>query len=190
VASIDYSLAPSVSIGEIVRQVRQSIVWLYQHADTLGFDRTRLHIGGHSAGGHLVGMLLADGWREEQGLPADLFGVALPISGLFDLEPMRHTFVNEALKLTDDEIAQYSPIRHLPAKMSTRLLGTYGGKESSEFARQTNDYLAAWKDATGYAVKIEMPDHHHFDIILQLESAGNPLFDTLLEHIQHGGARR
>lgn len=176
-------------MGEIVRQVRQSIAWLYEQAPMLGFDRTRFHIGGHSAGGHLVGMLLADGWREAQGLPHDLFGVALAVSGLFDLEPMRHTFVNEALKLTSEEIATYSPIRQLPAGSTTYLLATYGGKESAEFARQTDEYLEAWRARSGSGLKVEMPEHHHFDIILQLENAGNPLFDTLLAQIQREPAR-
>lgn len=184
VASVDYSLAPSVTIDEIVRQVRQSIVWLHSQAASLGFDPSRIHVGGHSAGGHLVGMLLARDWLAQEGLPEDLIGVGLAISGLFDLEPMRHIFVNEQLKLTDAQIEANSPIRHLPRGSQSLLLATYGGLESSEFARQTRDYVGAWSAASNRAMSIDMPADHHFDIILKLESAGNPLFDTLLAQIR------
>ncbi len=185
VASIDYELAPAVSIGEIVRQARHAVAWLYKECPSFGIDVSRIHLGGHSAGGHLVGMLLADGWRGQFGLPeSDLFGAALCISGLFDLEPVRRTFVDEQLQLDDSSIATYSPVRHVPTGSEARLLVSVGGKESSEFARQSSEYLQAWKAAGNVGRSIEMPGRHHFDIILELEQAGNPLFDGLVEEIQ------
>jgi arylformamidase len=43
-----------------------------------GLRGERIHVGGSSAGGHLVGMLLADGWLQAAGLPADTLGAAWP----------------------------------------------------------------------------------------------------------------
>jgi arylformamidase len=43
---------------------------------------------GSSAGGHLVGMLLAGGWQADYGVPEAVMRGSLPISGLFDLRPL------------------------------------------------------------------------------------------------------
>jgi arylformamidase len=184
VASVDYSLAPAVRIGEIVRQVRTSVAWLAQNAHKFGYENRRIHVGGHSAGGHLVGMLLAERWQESFGLSPSAIRTGLAISGLFDLVPLQKTFVNEDLKLDESEIRDNSPINIVPKTCDATLLATVGGLESSEFHRQTDDYLRAWQRAGHRGTRIDMPDFHHFDIILRLEGPGNALFDNLLASIQ------
>ena len=47
----NYSLCPAVSIPEITRQTRASIVWVYQNISRFNGDPDRIFIGGHSAGG-------------------------------------------------------------------------------------------------------------------------------------------
>lgn len=187
VANVDYSLAPAVRIGEIVRQVRTSVAWLVRNARSYGYDAGRIHVGGHSAGGHLVGMLLADKWQDSFGLSHDAIGTGLAISGLFDLAPLQKTFVNEALSLNEAEIRDNSPINLIPETSNARLLATVGGDESSEFHRQTDDYLRAWQRKRYSGTRIDMPGFHHFDIILELERPGNTLFDTLLQSIRTNG---
>ncbi|RDV01910.1 alpha/beta hydrolase [Undibacter mobilis] len=184
VASIDYTLAPAVSLDEIVRQVRASIAWLYTNAAAYGFDGRRIHIGGHSAGGQLVGMLLADGWRQSFGLPEGVFGAALSVSGLHDLHPLVHNFVNEPLSLDHASASRNSPLEHLPARSTAHLIGTCGGLESSEFKRQTRDYVDAWKARGFGGEEIAMPGFHHFDIILELEKSESPLFARTIQRIR------
>ena len=58
-------------------------------------------LSGWSAGAHLVAMAL-DHPRVTAGLA---------ISGVYDLAPIRDTGLNNALKLTDDEVATLSPLR-------------------------------------------------------------------------------
>ena len=65
VAAVNYSLAPEASLDEIVRQCRSALTWTYDNAKSFGVDRNRIHVGGSSAGGHLVGMMLAGGWHGE-----------------------------------------------------------------------------------------------------------------------------
>ena len=95
----DYSLAPATSLEEIVRQVRTAIAWLHRHGAEHGIDPERLFVGGHSAGGHLTGAIVADGWRAAYGLPEDVVKGAMPVSGIFDLEPITRSFVNEWMGL-------------------------------------------------------------------------------------------
>src|SRR5437868_2852542 len=64
VAVINYALIPTVDMDELVRQCRASIAWLHGHADSFGGDPDRISVSGHSAGGHLVAMLMATDWQQ------------------------------------------------------------------------------------------------------------------------------
>ena len=87
VVVINYALAPHVSLDEIVRQCRAAIAWTWKNARSFGADPDRLFISGHSAGGHLVGMMLATDWERDFGAPADVVKGATAVSGLYDLTP-------------------------------------------------------------------------------------------------------
>ena len=67
----NYALCPDVTITEIVRQNRAAVAWLYRNAATFGGNRSRIHVSGHSAGGHLTAMLLMTDWERDFGLPPD-----------------------------------------------------------------------------------------------------------------------
>ena len=53
-AIVDYDLCPAVTLDEIVRQMRACLVWLHGNVAEHGGDPNRLHVTGHSAGGHLA----------------------------------------------------------------------------------------------------------------------------------------
>jgi|KBSMisStaDraftv2_1062788.scaffolds.fasta_scaffold08406_3 arylformamidase len=161
----DYSLAPATSLEEIVRQVRTAIVWLYRHGAEHGIDPERLFIGGHSAGGHLTGALVAGGWRQAFGLPENVIKGAMPVSGLFDLEPITRSFVNEWMGLDGTRSDALSPIFHLPPE-PCRMVVAWGGAETQGFHDQSHAWLAAWRGAGFPAVELEVPGRHHFDIVL------------------------
>jgi len=183
VAVMDYTLAPAVRIGEIVRQVRAAVAWLARQAPALGLRGERIHVGGSSAGGHLVGMLLADGWLQAAGLPADTLGAALALSGLYELEPLQHTHINEWMRFTPAEIREHSPQALIPCQSAARLIASVGGLETDEFRRQTAHYAQAWGDA-GHALQtVAMPGYNHFNIALSLSQADGPLTQALLQAI-------
>ena len=97
---VNYALYPKVTIDEIVRQVRAAVVWTYGNATSFGGDPERIHVAGHSAGGHLTAMLLTTDWEGDYGLPKDIVKGACAISGLFDLSPFPYTFLQPKLQLT------------------------------------------------------------------------------------------
>ncbi len=167
VAAVNYALAPAVTLDEIVRQVRAAVSRLWHDADRYGIDRDRIHVGGSSAGGHLVGMLLADSWQAAAGVPTNVIAGAVSASGLFDLEPVRLSHPNEWLQLDADAAHRNSPIHHIPGAGCPLLL-TWAGSDTEEFKRQSRDYGRAWKQA-GFAVAdFAVSDRNHFDIILDL----------------------
>lgn len=170
VAVMDYTLAPGAELDEIVRQVRAAYAWVTQHAAEHGADPGRMYAGGSSAGGHLVGMLLVDTW-----VGPHLQGV-VALSGLFDLEPVRLSNVNEWMHLDGDAVARLSPVRHIPRRgPAPRLLASYGGSETSEFKRQTEEFAAAWAAAGHDAAVIPREERNHFDLVVAIGDGADPL---------------
>lgn len=179
VAVMNYTLAPQADIAEIVRQVRCAVAWLKHNGVAHGIRTDRIHVGGSSAGGHLVGMLLAGGWTERFGLPDNILGTVLALSGLYELEPLQHTQVDGWMRFTKQSIAGNSPMRLIPQRSEARLIASVGGLETSEFIRQTRDYADAW-NAAGHAVQnIDMPAHNHFDIALSLTEPQGVLVEAV-----------
>ena len=94
VASVNYTLCPEITLDGLVDQVRAACAWTWRHARDHGGDSSRLHVTGHSAGGHLTAMLAATDWPAfHDDLPRDMIRSAVPVSGLFDLEPLRSSSV-------------------------------------------------------------------------------------------------
>ena len=98
--SIEYPLAPGVTLDEMVRQVGESMIWIHRNAGAIGGDAARIHLAGNSAGGHLGALMLAEDWTRH-GLPESPIAGACLISGVFDMRPIRFTSYNEALKLDE-----------------------------------------------------------------------------------------
>jgi arylformamidase len=156
-ANIEYTLAPHQTIGGIVQEIKQAIDRLNRHLNHIIPDHAHLHMSGHSAGGHLVAMTL-----NESGVDS-----GTSISGIFDLEPIRLSYLNEQLRLSPEDVARYSPQHHIPA-FSPPLLIPYGDEELPELCRQSEDFHAAW-DAGKLASKlIPLSGHNHFTILEEL----------------------
>jgi len=170
---VNYALIPAVDMDALVRQVRNALAWVHRHARELGGDPDRIFVSGHSAGGHLVGMLLATDWSAFD-TPAGVIKGACGISGLYDLEPIRLCYLNDVLALTPESVRRNSPVTLAP-RGATPLILTDGGDEGPEYHRQTADMAAAWR-AKGVAIEVlDMTGHNHFSIIAELESPFSPL---------------
>ena len=168
VVSVNYSLAPEASIDTIVRQCRDALEWVWREGTKeLGIDPNRIFVGGSSAGGHLTGMMLAGGWREERGLPEDLIKGAISFSGLHDLEPIRLANINEWALLDEESAYRNSPVYHLPEN-GCSLIVTCGEHETDEFKRQSKIYAAAWLGRGWPCSHFVTPDRNHFDIVFDM----------------------
>ena len=164
VAVPGYTLAPDARLTDIVAEIRQALSFLADHAGDLGFAREAMFIGGWSAGGHLTAAV-ADH-------PAVRGGI--PISGIFDLEPIALGALNDKVGLDAAEIAALSPLRNLPAR-SPPLRLFAGGAELPELKRQSEDYAKAAR-ARGLPVSLTLlPGHHHFSILDEIARADGAL---------------
>lgn len=182
-AVINYRLVPQVPLEDLVRDTVASITWLYQHAGHYGADPHRLHVSGHSAGGHLAAMMLACQWPRWHGaLPPDVVRGALAISGLYDLEPIRHTpFLRDDLRLNDKRVLALSPAC-LPPATHAPLITAVGGAESGEFHRQARLLAQHWNGV--FVRDVAMPGHNHFTVCTALGDASSALFGAARELVE------
>ncbi|MGO2110067.1 MAG: alpha/beta hydrolase [Pseudoclavibacter sp.] len=141
----NYALAPTVTIDEIVRQMRTMTAWVHGHIAEHGGDPNRIVLTGHSAGGHLTTMLLCTDWQAFYGIDNPI-SAAVAISGIYDLRPIYYVWMQRQLQFTGEEILRNSPALQVP-EASPKLLVTLGLDQPSEFERQALDFVEAWKSA-------------------------------------------
>jgi arylformamidase len=164
VAVVNYTLSPEASLAEIVAQCRRSVAWLYRHGAAHGVDVNRIVVAGSSAGGHLGGMLIAQGWQAELGLPPDVVKGAALVSGLFDLAPVQQTTPNQWLGLSEAEALALSPMESLPLA-SVKLCIAVAGIDTDEFKRQSLMYAQACRRRGCEVSYLDLAERNHFDVI-------------------------
>lgn len=146
----EYTLAPIASMTQIVSEIGRLLDFLVEQG------HTTLVLGGHSAGGHLTAM--------HRYHPAVKY--ALPVSGLFDLEPISAGRLNDKLGLSAEEITRFSPMRHIAH--GAPMVVTVGNAERPELIRHSHDYAHACADAGEHVTYLPMPGADHFSILYDL----------------------
>jgi acetyl esterase/lipase len=171
VALIGYTLAPDAILDQIVDEVRAGVDYLVDELPALGGDPARIVISGWSAGGHLSSMVL--------GHPRIKAG--LLISGIYDLEPIRHTYLNARLNLDDAAIQRNSAVRN-PGGVNKPLAIVAGSRELPLLRKQSADF-AAHRVMYGLPVVYEeIPGANHFTMMDELASPSGRL-TTLVRQI-------
>lgn len=167
---VGYTLCPQTSIRGIAGEIESAIAHVWQHASAFGMARDRLALAGHSAGGHLTAWCLTTDWAA-RGLPVTPFVSATAISGLFDLEPLVPIYLNEALKLSNDEALAMSPA-YRERRVACDFTAVVGGAELEEFHRQNALIGASWRNVHEWT----LPGLNHFSIVDQLTRDDTALF--------------
>lgn len=183
-ANIEYALCPNVDLVELVDQVRRAFAHLWRDGNDLGFDRDQIMVSGHSAGGHLTGVILTTDWNAySNDLPAGLVTAGMPISGVFDLEPIRHTPIGDALGLDALTATMLSPMFNQPRTGADTVI-TLGAHEGREFHRQAEEFAAHCR-RQGVNININSVPHcNHFNVIETLARSDGALFQTALNLLQ------
>ena len=176
--SVEYRLAPAATVDDIVDDARRAVAWFHAHAAEYGCARAAIHVAGNSAGGHLAGMLAAEGWQAERDLPEDAIASAAPVSGLFDLAPLRRTFANDWLRLDAAAARRNSPI-HMPPRAGMPVAVAWGGEEPAAFRSQSEAYAEVCRRAGADVTAIECVGADHFSIMADWADPASPLFQAL-----------
>ncbi|XP_046547970.1 kynurenine formamidase-like [Haliotis rubra] len=146
--------------------------------------RRGIYLCGHSAGGHLAAMMLACEFAEDDAFDSEMIKGAALISGVYDLRPLTKTYVNDPLKLNEEDAWRFSPANFIAeiAGLSQQrdILIAVAEYDPPEFRRQSADLekeLSARKVKTRY---MDVSDTDHFDVIEKLQKDSYRLTTELL----------
>lgn len=138
-------------------------------------------------------MMLADWDGGTLGCPKALDHVKACVyaSGLFDLAPVQQSYANEALQLTDAELEQCSPLRHVAAvsakcsRHKIKSVVVYGEDDPWEFRRQSKAFVAglnAGMEEGEFACReMDIAAQDHFDTVEKLALQDYSLTKAILD---------
>jgi acetyl esterase/lipase len=152
VALPGYTLAPDASLAGIVGELRTALDWLQSHRAAFKIAGP-IVLSGWSAGGHLTALLLDH--------PCVAAGLA--VSGIYELGPIRDTYLNEMLRLRDDEIVTLSPLRL--AQSAKPLEIVYGSRELPALVESSRKLHAKRAGLHLPGSLVPAPGHDHFTIL-------------------------
>lgn len=150
-----YTLAPDATLTEIVAEIRTALDWLTKEGPRYGIAGPVI-LSGWSAGGHLAALTLDH--------PSVKAGFA--ISGIYELGPLRETYVNDKLRLTDAEMATLSPLR-LPL-IDKPLMLAYGTAELPALVENSRAFHAYRSALHGAGALVPVPRTDHFSVLEDL----------------------
>jgi arylformamidase len=162
---VNYDLCPSVTVAEIIAQIQKAARWILSNGADFGGDVRHIQVTGHSAGAQLLAKLMTTNWTE-QGFSHLPFQRLNALSGLYDLQPLVPTSINQALQLTPQSSEQVSPLfdrfHHQSDLVELNLL--VGTLESDEYKKQSTQLVETWGDKLRMQYQT-IPDTHHFSIL-------------------------
>ena len=159
VALFGYTLAPDATLDEIVAEIHQGIDFLIEQLPALGGNASRIVVSGWSAGGHLASMAQSHSQVK----------AGMGISGIYDLEPIRHSYLNVKLGLDEVMSRRNSPAMQAGGAMKPLSL-VVGSAELPLLRKQTADF-AGHRAKFGLPVTYEeVPGADHFTIMNEMVS--------------------
>ena len=169
VAMVGYPLGPEASMDEIVADTHAAIRYLATELPNLGGDPERVVVSGWSSGGHLATLVLDE--------PSLRGGVS--ISGIYELEPLLKSYVNDKLHMDQAMAQRNSPILRLP-KSSKPLDLFAGSAELPEMRRQTADYASARRAAGLPMQYAEIPGANHYTVLNSMMNADGAIHQAIM----------
>jgi arylformamidase len=164
-----YTLAPEATLTEIVSEIRRALDWLGADGVKHGVCAGPIVVSGWSAGGHLTAMALDH--------PHVAAGLA--ISGIYELAPIRDTYLDAKLRLTDAEIAALSPLRLPPVPKPLAI--SYGAAELPALIEDSRDLHARRTAAHAPGRLLPIAGADHFTILEELRRPEGKLVRAALD---------
>jgi acetyl esterase/lipase len=119
VAILRYRLAPAVHHPAQAEDVAAGVALLLREADHYGYDRKRIFLAGHSAGGHLAALIALDPrFLDKHGVSPKALAGVISFSGLYNLAPTWNVTENQraatvqTFGVDDNVLKSASPVSH------------------------------------------------------------------------------
>uniref|UniRef100_A0A182J6H1 BD-FAE-like domain-containing protein n=1 Tax=Anopheles atroparvus TaxID=41427 RepID=A0A182J6H1_ANOAO len=150
---VGYELCPSVTLEELVRQIKVAGEFVLNYATEHGVKH--VSIAGHSAGGHLIASMLDEEFKNAVGEEFNLLKDVYLISGVYNVQELRYTTsVNRdnLLGITNSNARKLSPLYakydHLRSPDAGLRFHVYVAQHDSDVFRQMstkmNDHLSSF----------------------------------------------
>ena len=192
--AVGYDLCPTVPFRVLVHQVKSAVAHVLR-----SFPNHRIHVVGHSAGGHLGAELLLTNWSADFNIPEKKPASYCLVSGVYDLQPIYRSYVNEQCQMSEQEAIEFSPslqsIQHITERVSTTtddtppvpIIIAVGEHDSPAFRQQSRDfYTLLTKHTNAVVTFLEMPGEDHFTSIERLDDEQYVLSESIRVHLLMG----
>jgi arylformamidase len=183
--ALGFANIPEVRLPEMAAQVRRGVAWTRRNASSFGGDPERIFVAGHSSGGHLAAVALTTDWPGAFGLPPDTVKGGICVSGMYDLEGPMRSARSAYVKITPEEEAALSPLRHLD-RLAAPVVVAYGGRESPEFQRHARAFAAALAPSDRLAGLVFGKGLNHFELITTMAQSNSTLTAAALRLMNLG----
>lgn len=172
VAIASYPLAPQASIGQITDSITRLVSYIAETTEGA------ITLTGHSAGGHLVSRMACVGVLPES--VVNRIARVVPVSGVYHLNPLLKTTMNDKLRLTESEVMTESPV-YLEPINNLPVTFWVGDQERPEFLRQTRMIAERWSAKGAQIHSVYEPGCHHFNVIASLQDKHGALTREIVQ---------
>jgi arylformamidase len=185
VVLITYPLTPLVSLDTIVASCKKAVRWIHANIHQYNGDQDELYVAGHSAGGHLATMLISAGWQHSSTpFHTGLVKGVCAMSGLFDLEPIRLSEINEVIKLDEQAASGNSPVHLMPVCPCPVFIAV-GNNESDEFIAQSEALYFSWQKYHVPMELLRLPSINHYSMVESFVDKNSSLHAAMLRLMGH-----
>ena len=140
-----------------------------------------MYVAGHSAGGHLAAMLMATDWRLfDPGIAPNVLKGVCAVSGLFNLIPICHSYVNQVVKMDMEAATGNSPVILEPLNPCPLIVAA-GDAETAEFNDQSNELFTCWKSKDVNIQLVELHGQNHYSIVDAIVDPQSSLHQAFLQ---------
>ena len=176
---LTYPLAPEARINQIVLSCRKAMQWLNNNVAAFNGDPHQIYVAGHSAGGHLAAMMMANSPDlSHPDNPGYVVKGICTVSGLFNLVPIYLSYLNKVLKMDIETAEYYSPVMLEPLS-ACPIIVAVGEAETAEFNDQSKAFYTCWKTKGSDMQLLQLPGKNHFSIVETIVDPKSPLHQAL-----------
>ncbi len=174
---INYRLIPTVDMETLLHDISASIQWIQNEAPGYNGNPKEIILSGHSAGGHLALM----SYLINENLRPNIQAIC-SLSGIFDLGPIKNSYLNQTLQLDEDDVESYSVSNKDLSVFKCPILLSVGSDETKFFVEESKKLYVenGLKAPIGY---YEYPELNHYQIVHKLGQEESTLVKFILEKI-------
>ncbi|MFN8058290.1 MAG: alpha/beta hydrolase [Vicinamibacterales bacterium] len=173
-----YRLGPAYTYPAQPDDVKAAIEWTYRHAVDYGIDRSRIFVGGHSAGAVLAAFVSVEReWLTARRLPRDLIKGCAAVSGPYDLRvQIRDHYVADPREREDA-----SPLARIEGRPPSMILAV--GSPERDYLAVTEAFAAALRDHQGDVTSLVLEGLTHDNTARAFADPSGRLFQAIVKMI-------